>query len=127
VIIIYPDGRIENVTYTDYTSIHAAVNPPGRDDAFTAVPLRESHRCGYTVYVNEVGLHTNMPVNEFAERLCDYAPLVGPAVIVTHEESNETDLLGDLIPECRESFKRRLGQVILWAKEAVAKAKAQEN
>ena len=127
-IIIHPDGRVErDVPYVDFTSIEKAVNMPGGDEPFTAVPLPESHRCGYTVYVNDNGIALGLPLNTFAEELCEYEGLLGPAVVVTHVESGEDSLIADIAPQFQAAFVVRLGLVMFLANKHVAKGKAAEN
>lgn len=110
-IIFHADGRVEERKYTDYKDIVAAVNVPGGDHAFTAVPLPEGVASGYVMYVNDDGLLINLLENGAAEYLAQYTPLVGPAAVLTLEESGETDLLGEVVPEAKASFELRLAAV----------------
>ena len=124
-IVIQPDGSYAEVPYVDYTSITAAVNPPGRDDAFTAVPLPEGVACGYSMWANDNGLLVGLPENRSAEYLAQYAPLVGPVCLTTFEEAKEDELIPEIKAEARESFKKRLDAFIAMM-VAINKAKAEK-
>lgn len=116
-IVIHPDGRVENVAYVDYKSIEKGVNPHGRDDPFTTVPIPERDAAGYTVFANDVGLLIGLDHNPWAEELCDYEPLVGPVVVASFEESKEDDLIGCIVPAKRKQFLQRLEDVCKASRE----------
>jgi hypothetical protein len=107
-LIIHTDGRFEEVPYKNYRSITAGVNRTGEDHPFCAAPVPEGDAAGYCVYVNDDGLMIDMDENEPVEQLCNYAPLVGPAVVVSFEESGEEDLIGYIKPGARKKFLARL-------------------
>jgi len=119
-IVIQPDGTITRPVYVDYTSIVKAVNPPGRDDPFTSVPLPGGTASGYTVWANDVGLLIGMDENPYAEDLCEYMPLVGPICITSFEESKEDELLGDIVREVRQQFEDKLNALLAKARAATA-------
>lgn len=110
-IIFHPDGRVEERKYEDYKDIVAAVNEPGGDHAFTTVPLPEGPAAGYVMFVNDDGLIINLHENAAAEYIAQYTPLVGPAVLMTFEESGDTELIGDVIPEAKAALEIRLAAV----------------
>lgn len=124
--IIRPNGTVETVVWKTYKDISAGVNE-GSDDAFTSVPLPEGNACGYCVYVNDVGLLKGLDPNPWAEQVCEYHPLVGPAVIVSFEESQEDDLLGMIEEEARNKFLKRLNLAILAARTHAAGLNAPNN
>lgn len=111
-IIIHPNGKVEQRPYVSYRSIGEGVNLPGKDDPFTMVPVPERDACGYSVFANDVGLLIGLDPNPWAEKLCDYSPLVGPIVVTTFEEAKEEDLIGCIEADARASFIVRLEQVI---------------
>lgn len=127
-IIIHEDGRVErDVPHVDYKSITAAVNPPGRDDPFTAVPLPEGIACGYTMWANDCGLLVGLIENLGAQFLASYAPLVGPVCITTFEESGDHELLELVTPQAKENFETRLNELLRFAANAVARSAAPLN
>jgi hypothetical protein len=127
-IIIHEDGRVErDVPHVDYTSITKAVNPPGRDDPFTTVPLPEGMACGYTMWANDVGLLIGLRENLGAQMLASYAPLVGPVCVTTFEESGDEELLGEVTPLAKANFETRLNEFLRYADDLAARRAAPVN
>jgi len=113
VIIINTDGTAEFKRYADYTSICSAVNPPGRDDPFTSVPLEDHSESGYTVYANDNGMLIPLPRNKKAEQLTGYPELYGPICVTSFEESGEDECMGYIVEESRAAFEQKLRSLCL--------------
>lgn len=84
--VIHPDATVTREEYTDYNSITDAVG-----GYFDLVRFDDS--TGFTCYVNDEGLLTQMPENKLAELITGYPMLAGRMAMVEITEDNEPELL----------------------------------
>lgn len=99
--IVYPDGHIE--TGADHSRLFTVF----ASGMFARVPSVRAES-GYTVYVDDEGLLIPLPTNPLLQRLCGYAPLVGPGFITSHEEAGEDELLHRVDEKAKVQFERAL-------------------
>jgi hypothetical protein len=103
--VIKPDGTVHRFKWAGIEDFQTYIG-----DSVSIVRLRLE--VGYAVYVDYDGLGKGLPGNPYVEWLIlglrYHTPIVGPAVVVSFEESGEDKLLPHVDPEVKKQFERQI-------------------
>jgi hypothetical protein len=110
--IVHPDGGVEFFVDSSYERLKSTF----KSGLFCVVG---DPRSGYTGFVDDEGLLIGLPVNEIAMHIMQHyhSPLVGPLYIGSHEEMEETDLIGMIDKDLKHEFEQRMNRLLEHARK----------